>query len=155
MVGILSPTITILFGEMGSGKNYWGEIFMRTTPACFFDGDTVATPEMIARFSKFKSLSEEIIMNYLYKLTDEITARANVVGNLIVAQALYRDEHRCLLELFLKQQGVNVRFVWVKTSFWRNLKQLYSRPKGLRWILYWLMNKPFFQKPTHAYSEVW
>ncbi len=146
--------ITILFGEMGGGKNYWGEIMAKQDGATFFDGDTVATPEMVARVSKFRPLSREIIEEYICVLIAAITMKADDLGDLVVAQALYCNDDREFIEEMLSGQGLRVRFVWVRTRFWQNLKQIYSRPKGLRWVIYWLMNKPFFQKPTHKHGII-
>ena len=144
--------IIILFGEMGGGKNYWGEIYAYQLNYHFFDGDTVATPQMMERVSKFKPLNKEIISNYLTILTSEIINRASVSSNgLVVAQALYNNKDRISLKEKIEATGeFNVNFFWVHVPFLQNLKQIYSRPKGFRWALYWLINKPFFQKPTHT-----
>jgi gluconate kinase len=144
--------ITILFGEMGGGKNYWGEIIANTMNVPFFDGDDVVTPEMLERVKGFKSLTREMIIRYVNGLANVIADKAEQSNGLVVAQALYLDEDRLFLQKFLQCLGYRVRFIWIKTSFWRNLKQIYSRKSGLRWVFYWLMNKPFFQPPTHHYS---
>ena len=146
--------IIIMFGEMGSGKNYWGKRFASDSGYTFFDGDTVISSEMLARVSKFKGLPRDMIFEYVNKLVEEIANRVEQASGLVVAQALYFDEDRLFLEMFLRNLGYNVRFNWIRPSFWRNLKQIYSRPNGFRWALYWLMNKPFFQKPTHKYNVI-
>lgn len=144
--------IKILFGEMGGGKNFWGENFSRSTGLPFFDGDTVVTSEMVERVSKFKPLTRDMIHNYIRVLVNEIADRAEASSEgLIVAQALYNDSDRIFIREFLKALGFEVELYWVKASIWNNLKQIYSRKNGLRWVLYWLMNKPFFQKPTHTH----
>lgn len=145
--------IIILFGEMGGGKNYHGERLSFIFNLPFFDGDDVVTPEMIERVSNFKGLTREMIINYVNVLANTIADKANESNGLVVAQALYFDEDRLFLKKFLECLGFTVRFFWVRTTFWRNLKQIYSRKNGLRWVIYWLMNKPFFQKPTHEYDE--
>jgi len=146
-------SVIILFGEMGAGKNYWGSYLSKLNDMPFFDGDDVITPEMAERVSKFQALTPEIIGAYIEDLIYDISYRATEKG-LIVAQALYSDDNRKLIYSLLTQQGFNVQFYWIKTSFWRNLKQLFSRPRGLRWIVYWLMNKPYFEKPTHDYMVI-
>lgn len=85
-------------------------------------------------------------------LAPEIMERGKY--GLIVAQALYTNADRVFLKKYLELHGFNVSFFWVKSSFWRNLKQIYSRPRGLRWVLYWLLNKPFFEKPSHNYTRI-
>ncbi len=143
--------ITILFGEMGAGKNYWGEKLAQEENATFFDGDTVATPEMKDRVAKFYPLNKQLIEEFIAVLLSAIVMKADDLGNLVVAQALYNNDDREFIEEMLSRQGFRVRFYWIKTSFWCNLKQLFSRPKGFWWVIYWLMNKPYFEKPTHRY----
>lgn len=144
-------TVYILFGEMGGGKNYHGEKFSFHWGMEFLDGDTLVPEEMMERVAAFKPLSPEIVEDYVTNhLAPAILNRSSV----IVAQALYMDKHRLFLRDFLTTHGYEVIFYWVKPKFWNNLKQIYSRPKGLKWVLYWLMNKPFFQKPTHDHQVV-
>jgi gluconate kinase len=155
MMKMTSKTnIFILFGEMGSGKNFWGERFAKDKGYLFFDGDTVVSPEMKERVSKFKPLTRRMVIDYIDHLTMEIVAKARASTGLVVAQALYFDKDRRFLKYVLSTLGFNVIFYWVRPTFWNNLKQIYSRPNGLRWVLYWLINKPFFQKPTHEYNEI-
>ncbi len=142
-------TITILFGEMGAGKNFWGEQLAKEENATFFDGDTVATEEMRDRVAKFYPLNKQLIEEFISVLLAAIVMKADDLGNLVVAQALYNNDDREWILSFLTSMGFSVNFVWIKTSFWRNLKQLYSRPRGFWWVIYWLMNKPYFEKPTH------
>lgn len=139
--------IIFLFGEMGCGKNYWGEILSNKHGYAFLDGDTLATPEMIARVSKFKSLTKELIEAFVDNMAIEISERMSDVTGMVVAQALYMKEDRDFLKLMLGALGYKVSFVWVKVPFLQNMVQIYSRPRGFLWVLYWLFNKPFFQKP--------
>lgn len=146
--------IIILFGEMGSGKNYWGELLVNNMPGfTFFDGDTVATPEMIAKVSKFKPMNRDMIAAYIDVLIEQIEKRAQQSDKgLIVAQALYFDQDRKEIASYFECLGYNVSFYLISVPFFQNMRQLLSRPKGWRWALYWLMNKPFFQTATHKYS---
>jgi len=146
--------VIILFGEMGGGKNYHGEILAKEKGYTFLDGDTVAQPEMLERVSQFKSLTREMIKKFIGRLIAAISLKAFKSNGLVVAQALYFDEDRIFIKWFLNQLGYNVKFIWVKPSFLRNLMQIYSRPKGLTWAVYWLLNKPWFQKPTHDYEKI-
>lgn len=142
-------TVYILFGEMGGGKNYHGERLSQISGIEFLDGDTVIPPDMMTKVSNFDPISPEMIEDYIANhLAPAILSKHNV----IVAQALYMDKHRWFLKNFLETHGYQVAFGWVKPKFFNNLKQIYSRPKGFRWVLYWLMNKPFFQKPTHDHQ---
>lgn len=151
----MTQIIEIYFGEMGAGKSYHAKRVAEhpDSNAVFFEGDSVATTEMIDRVSKFKLLNPKIIATFVSKLVDSIIDKAQEVypKKLIVSQALYCNFDRMFIRKLLRAYGYEVNFVWVRASFWRNIKQLYSRPNGLKWIYYYLINKPFFEKPTHSY----
>lgn len=148
----MKKKITILFGEMGTGKTHWGKIIAAEYFLPFFDGDDVVTKEMIERVSKFKPMTKEMIDDYVKNhLAPAILERASEHG-LIVAQALYLNEHRLFLKTYLESRGCEVKFYWIRVPWLQNIEQLWFRPKGYRWIFYWLLNKPFFEKPTHQYE---
>lgn len=156
MLSLLSHlNIVILFGEMGGGKNYHGTLLAKHTGANFLDGDTVAPPAMVEKVVNFQPLSREMVFDYIHNhLAKAIVEKANnSPAGLFVAQALYLNEDRLLLQETLENMGFIVDFVWIKPPFWQNLKQLLTRPKGWRWVIYWLMNKFFFQKPTHPVTD--
>jgi len=112
--------VIILFGEMGGGKNFWGERMAQDLGYAFFDGDTVVTQEILERVQKFKALNREMVERYIDHLCEEIANRIEAAPGLVVAQALYFDEDRKALGLFLRSLGYNVRFKWVRPTFWRN-----------------------------------
>lgn len=147
-------TVYIFFGEMGCGKSYCGSRYAEGQGFKFFEGDSVLTPRMLARVSKFKSVNEEILQEYMDVLADAIADQMEDCDNLVVSQAFYRDEDRKSMITFLECLGYQVKMWWVRTRTWRNIENLFTRPNGWKWFLYWLINKPFFQKPTHPYQEV-
>lgn len=147
--------VVLLFGEMGGGKNYWGIRLAEDAGYDFFDGDTAAPPEMMEKVVNFQPLSREMIVQFVETLKQEILFRAEQSKlGLMVAQALYFDEDRKSIISLLEQEGYSVSAYWIKPPVWRNFRQILSRPHGWRWVLYWLMNKPFFQKPTHDYMII-
>jgi gluconate kinase len=139
-------TVIIIVGQMGCGKTYWGKLVAKQANHEFFDGDDVLTSAMREKVSHFRPLTKAMVDDYVRNhLAPAIVQRAGD-DYLVVAQALYRKEHRDFLEKYLKENGCCVHYWYLWTPFWRNLKQLWSRPKGFRWVLYWLMNRPFFQE---------
>lgn len=153
--GVAMKSICILFGEMGAGKNYWGQKWANWTGLDFVDGDDFAPPEMIEKVINFRPLTRDIVSKYLDILAEEIPNKADASKNgIVVAQALYRDADRQDLKLYLESLGYNVEFYWIKTPLIQNMLQLLKRPNGMKWVGYWLLNKPFFQKPTHAYKAI-
>ena len=146
--------VFILFGEMGSGKNFWGERLAKLNNYVFYDGDLAAPPEMIEKVINFQPLTREIIASFTQALTKKVLEQADQHPGLVVAQALYFDQDRIQLRHVLEKHGYHVRFYWVHTGFWRNLKQIFSRPRGWKWVIYWLLNKPYFEVPTHGCFEI-
>lgn len=149
----MSKQVRIVFGEMGAGKNYWGVRLAKKFGLEFFDGDDVATPEMIERVSKFKPLNHRIVSHYVHEvLGPEIVKRASKSERgIVVAQALYSNINRRGLSTYLAAHGFDVSFYWVQPSLFSNVRQIFSRENGTKWVAYFLMNKPFFEKPTHKY----
>jgi gluconate kinase len=145
-------TIYIFFGEMGCGKSYCGERYAKKHGFDFFEGDSVVTPRMLERVSKFKPISRDILDEYLDVLADAIADAAEKCDHLVVSQALYINEDRQSIKIFLESLGYKVRMWWVKVSFWRNFRNLLTRQDGWKWALYWLINKPFFQSPDHDHD---
>jgi gluconate kinase len=128
-------TIFILYGEMGSGKTYEGKRNSETWGPKFFDGDDVIPIDMQECVSQFKPLSKEMLDDYIKNhLAPTIVEQCSPNDDLFVAQALYRREHRQFLNDYLTAHGCKVIFDHVYCPFWRNLKQLWSRPNGFRWF---------------------
>lgn len=146
-------TVYIFFGEMGCGKSYCAKQFAERHDFEFFEGDSVVTPKMLERVLKFKPLTEDMIEEYMDVLTEAIANKMESTDYLVVSQALYRNINREDLLSFLESLGYQVRMWWVRVSWWRNIKNLLTRPNGWGWIYYWLINKPFFQKPTHEHQN--
>ena len=145
--------VFILFGEMGCGKTYIGKRLAIQTKSRFWDGDEAITPEMLERVSQFKPLTLDIIERYVAVLGDSIVQIAKESDtNLIVSQALYLDKHRKNLASKIENFGCEIEFCWVKCGNISNIMHLWSRPQKMQWIWYWLINKPFFQKPSHPHQ---
>ena len=145
-------TITIFFGEMGCGKSYSALRYAERHGFKFFEGDTAITPRMLELVKQFKPLPRDVVKGYVEHLCDKIVEQALGCAHLVVAQALYLNEDRQFLKAHLEALGYNVRMWHVKVQPWRNFQNLLSRDRPWKWVYYWLMNKPFFQKPNHEYQ---
>ena len=147
-------TVYILFGEMGCGKTYCGSRYAKEYGFQFFEGDSVIPSRMLERVSQFKPITRDMIEEYMDVLSEAIAKRMETCDHLIVSQALYMDLDRKDLKVFLECLGYEVRMWWVKVPLWRNMQNLLTRTNGWKWVLYWLINKPFFQKPSHAHEVI-
>lgn len=147
-------TIYIFFGEMGCGKTYCASRFAERNGFKFFEGDSVVTPEMLKRVEKFRPIPRHVLDEYLDVLADSIAEEAETTDNLVVSQALYIDEDRESIRIFLEALGYRVKMIWVRVKWHRNIQNLFTRKDGWKWFCYWLLNKPFFQKPKYSH-DIW
>lgn len=149
--------IHIFFGEMGAGKTFLASRFAKDNNCYFLEGDSVCTQAIMERASRFESLTRQMVIDFVYDaLCPAIIWRATTMietkdnRDLVVAQALYFDHDRYYIKQMLETCGFEVVMHWVKVSWWRNIKQLWSRPRGMMWIYYWLINHFHFQKPSRV-----
>lgn len=139
-------TIHLVYGEMGAGKSYKGRWLAQQLGADFIEGDDLMPDDMRARVDSFLPPTFEQIDELLYRLFT--AAEASPRANVVVAQALYNAKHRSMLIRWWQKMGYEVLVYRAEAGFWRNLKQLWRREKGLRWVLFWLASKPWFQPDT-------
>ena len=145
-------TVYIFFGEMGCGKTYQGSRFAERRNFKFFEGDSVITPRMLEKVSKFAPIPEDVLEEYMEVFFNAIVDNMNTCDNLVVSQALYRNKDREDLRIFLESFGYKVVMYWVVCKWHRNIDNLFTRDNGWKWVFYWLINKPFFQKPKHEHQ---
>lgn len=143
--------IYLIFGEMGIGKNHVGEKLAQYIDCPFFDGDTVIPKSMIENVLIFKPLTAKDIDNYVTNhLIPGIEQRYK--EKLVVAQTLYRAEHREQIRTHFGEE--RVKLIWIPARpITEHFKRLLSRENGWGWVKYGLLNKPFFQNPS-AYDDV-
>jgi gluconate kinase len=135
--------IHFLVGPMGAGKNYVGELLAEKLNCKFIDGDDFLPKELKEKIFKFKPLSKSDLNNFIKEhLIPKVEQQSYIHPDLVIAQALYRREHREIINKHFKGQ---CRFIKIKTPLVTNLKRLLTRKKGIRWALYGLINRPFFQ----------
>lgn len=137
--------IYIVFGEMGAGKNHVGMRLARHLGCRFYDGDDALPWLLKKKVERFESLTlrdiEVFVSDYL---TPRILLKANH-SDVVVAQALYRQKHRDLLDQLLVRDH-NVFWIHLKTpSNWTHARRLLGRPNGWRWFLLGMLSKPYFE----------
>lgn len=139
-------TITIFYGEMGSGKSYRARRFALNLGIDFYEGDDAVTPAM-KKCILVRPIPKDVLEDFLFNsLTPAIHERAREVPHLVVAQALYSREHRLRIKDALQTLGHNVQYILVKVPTWQNVRQLLTRKRGPMWVAYWAMNHFFFEE---------
>jgi hypothetical protein len=149
----MAQRVVVFFGEMGSGKSWCAERYAGDRGFCFFEGDSVVTHELLDRSGRFKPIPRGVIREFVQVLSRAVVEHAQQCDSatLVVSQALYLDEDRRAFEAYLVEHGLAVDWRWVRTPFFKHVRNLLTRPKRWRWVVYMLMNKPFFQAPTHRH----
>lgn len=143
--------IYLLYGEMGCGKNYVGEKFAEYIGCEFFDGDSVIPDDMVIKIEKFKLLKPSELIVYVSRDLLPAIMKKSYYGfrDLVVSQALYKKEYRSIITRSLPHI---VSPIWIYTPWFQQLSQLMSREHGFKWVMYSLICKPFFQRPTEDYE---
>ena len=150
--------IVLFFGEMGAGKTYWAKEYQTEHPQLWFiEGDELVPVDMQAYVKKFKLPTKDMVERLVLRIANlpALTPVDSQCKGFVICQALYRNGHREFLLNHWKRLGYNVQAVWIRVPFWQNIRQLLKRPQGWKWLAYWLLNKPFFQKPSHPYLELY
>lgn len=132
-------TLIVVVGEMGMGKTHTAQLIANKTGKHFYEGDNALPHGMKL---KSKEAVDDFVKNYLIPaITREMVTHDDVV----VAQALYFQEHRELIFKEFKDMA-QIKFINVATSNELQLKNLQGRPESF-WPEYATSSKPYFQKP--------
>lgn len=137
--------VIILYGEMGCGKTYGSSRVARELGMSVMEGDDYIPSEMALRIARFLPVSPEMLQEYLLGHLVPAILAWDRPGGLVVAQALYLAKHREMVAEAIRAAGHDVELRRIEAPFFRHMRQLWGRPKGFRWVLYGLLNKPFFQ----------
>ena len=142
----------VLVGEMGAGKSTVGRRLAKGHGYDFVEGDDLAGPEMAAAIKDLRRITTGMVDDLVERMVDTLyIKKASGVRGVVLSQALYRKHHRDNLEFLLSRAGIEVQFIWVKPRLRQHIRQLLSRDGGWRWVAYWLLSKPFFQRPRDAF----
>lgn len=146
-------SLILLFGEMGSGKSFIGKKMAAERGLTFVEGDKYVPDSMCLRVAAFRSISPDMIRLLIDNIKTYATHEClNSDNGIVLSQALYREEHRVELITFWEALGFNIEAHWVRPGLFQHARQLLSRDRGFRWMMYWLFNKPFFQSPKHKHT---
>ena len=122
--------LIIIFGEMGMGKNFVGECLAREMSIHFLDGDT-AIPAGTRLLHK-----ADVDRFVTYQLIPAIESSLKLHNDLIVAQALYFEEHRKQIENYFKY-FTSVKFIHVRATEKLQRERLLTREEGKEfWLPY-------------------
>ena len=150
--------VFFFFGEAGAGKSYCAKRFAERHKLPFIEGDDfIPGPSIDERVKKFQILKPAEIQNFIHNiLLPQVMSHTSLEGtDIVVSQAMYRNVDRIkFADAIQEHTAYTVRWFLIKTPLLQHIKQILSRRYGLRWFAFWLLNKPFFQKPVHHHITV-
>lgn len=146
--------ITVIFGEMGVGKTYLGQLLAKEAGIRYVEGDDFLPQAQQLKLRRGLPLTVSDIDDYVINgLIPEMEKIAKEQKSFIISQALYFKRHRDLITATFGKK--NVRFVWLPVpifGIWKQIKQLHRRPRSIFWIIRALISKAWFEKPTNVFE---
>ena len=86
--------VLLLFGLSGCGKSHIGALISELTGRYFYDADADVTPAMAAALAAQQPFTDAMRDEFFARMADRILALQQVHGELVVAQAVYKQQHR-------------------------------------------------------------
>lgn len=131
--------LIIIFGEMGMGKNFVGELIAQKLGYTFYDGDKAI------RKGVDKLNSPEGVHSFVKNgLIPAVKAQLETYPNLVVSQALYFQKDR---EAISEEISKDTRFVRVNCAPKNQTQRLLQRNSSENWLQYAAISKPYFEEP--------
>lgn len=136
--------LLILFGLLGSGKNYIGEILRDDYGMTFYDADTDLPPEMREAILRREIVPDEVRDRFFAVVVKRLAYLSQKDTPLVGAQALYKEKHRQLI------QGAfpHARFILVQTTPELLESRLTRRNDRFVDLEYARKIAPLFEPPT-------
>ena len=100
--------IYFLFGEMGSGKSWLAERLAEEMDITYLEGDHSLPSYLIDKIQGRRILTVDEVEDFVRHYLIPDIQKALVTGDLVVSQALYRREHRQIIE-----RAIDEPIIWV------------------------------------------
>jgi len=132
--------LIFLYGLAGAGKNFVGQVIAEHSHYYFWDADLILTHEMLIAIKHHELFSKEMRDKYLNLMIKKINVLLYNHANIVVSQALYRQEQR----LTLKSLYPTGKFVEVAARHSLIRQRLRCRVVGASYQ-YAKLIQPYFQ----------
>lgn len=134
----------LLFGEIGSGKSFIGDLLAREFGLHYHDADTDLPPEIAGAIRRHEPLTDAMRDAFVDRIEARIAVLSSAHSRFVIAQALFRNRHRArLLAAF-----PGLTFVWVQSPSAQIERRLQMRTGHLATTYYASLVNPFFEAPT-------
>lgn len=140
----MALNLFVVFGLLGCGKNYVGQVLHEDFGMFLYDADTDLTPEMLDAIRKQELISEPVRDAFFDKVILRIGQLRQRENRLVVCQALYKEKHR---ELIL-ENFPDARFILVQTPPGLIAARLARRKGSPATLAYAQKIAPYFDPPA-------
>jgi len=140
----------LLFGQIGSGKSYVGELFQRKFEIPYHDADRDLPEEMKEAIRNHQPITEEMRDGFVERIIGRMHELSQQHAQLCIAQALFKNRHRLrILEAF-----PDLQMVWVRSNDVLIHTRLHERTGHVASQYYAQMVNPNFEEPVHAHQVI-
>jgi gluconokinase len=142
--------LLILFGMLGSGKNYIGEMLSDDYGMMFYDADTDLPPEMREAIRKRDIVTDTVRDHFFDIVVARLAELQQQTPDLVCAQALYKEKHREQI----KRAFPEARFILVESTPELVAERLAHRQDGFVDAEYARKIAPLFDPPRLAHTVI-
>ena len=135
----------LLFGKIGSGKSYVGELFQQEFGIAYHDAD-LDLPEVVKEaIRNHQAITEEMRDDFVERIIARIHQLSREHQHFCIAQALFKNRHR----LQILTEFPELQMVWVRSDESLTAARLENRTGHVASLYYAQMVNPHFEEPTH------
>lgn len=139
-----------LFGEVGSGKSYIGELLQRRFGIPFYDADWDLPEALRNAISAHQPITEGMRTEFTAAIVRRIRFLEQASKHFVIAQALFKNRHR----EHLIQTFPDLTMVWVRSSPSLAAQRLDERVGHIASSYCAELVNPGFEPPTHPHALI-
>ena len=139
-----------LFGQVGSGKTYVGELPRRRFGMPFYDADWDLPEALRNAITAHQPVTEAMRTEFTAAIVRRISLLEQGNQHFVIAQALFKNRHR----EHLIQTFPDLTLVWVRSSPSVASRRLHERVGHIASSYYAELINPGFEPPTHPHALI-
>lgn len=139
-----------LFGQVGSGKTYIGELLQQRFGIPFYDADWDLPEALRNVISAHQPITEAMRTEFTAAIVRRIALLKQGNEHFVIAQALFKNRH----SEHLIQAFPDLTLVWVRSSPSVASRRLHDRVGHIASSYYAELVNPGFEPPTHPHALI-
>lgn len=140
----------LLFGKIGSGKSYVGELLQRECGIAYHDADQDLPEAVREAIRNHQAITEEMRDDFVTSIIQRIHQLSQEHQQFCIAQALFKNRHR----LRILATFPDLQMVWVRSDESLIDARLETRAGHVASLYYARMVNPNFEEPTHRHMVI-